>query len=110
LTEHQKRKSRLPSSRSETKSLIQQVEEKTEPIKPKIPTGKSHIKKNIDAAFTKTKEGLLSKLSEADKNRLEELMSAIEMTIDGNASEEEALRRAIPNPYDSTYGEGERLN
>ena len=110
MTEQHKRKSRLStSSKSQIQSTKSQAEEKVEPIKPNIPIGKSHIKKNIETAFSKTKESLLSKLTEADQKRLEELMSVIEATIDGNGSEEEAMRKAVPNPYDSSYGEGERF-
>lgn len=109
MTEHQKRKSRASTSRSQIQSATKQPEEKVEPMKPKIPTGKSHVKKNIENAFSKKKEGSLSKLTESDQRRLEELMSVIEATLDDKESEENAMRIAVPNPYDSSYGEGERF-
>jgi len=113
LTEHNKRKSRLsavPSSRPDTKNT-EKTEDKLNATKPKLQANaKGHIKKNIENAFNRNRDtSTLTKLTPEDQKRLEELMSVIDGTLDGAGSEDQLMRDAIPNPYDSSYGMGERM-
>lgn len=88
--------------------------------KPKIPVskqkqsptklGKNMIKKNIEAAFNRGTGSLLDKLSPEDKARLNEFMSVIDKTLDGEGNEDDLLNEVISNPYDMNGREGQRYS
>jgi len=79
-------------------------------LKPNATNAQGHIKKNIENAFNKNRDlNTFTKLTPEDQKRLEELMSVIDGTLDGAGSEDQLMRDAVPNPYDSSYGVGERM-
>ena len=115
LTEHNKRKSRLSATASTTRAAAaEKNEDKLNATKPKLKSNNTnaqgHIKKNIENAFNKNRDlNTFTKLTPEDQKRLEELMGVIDGTLDGAGPEDELMRNAVPNPYDSSYGVGERM-